>query len=361
MKCEVCHNDIHASKLEDLIVIDERFVCQNCANNLFVCKVCGKHFDKDNIIVTDGFEKLGFCLSCLKREKIYIKRCHRCNKNYIYEHQNFRITLPLMELAVISFASMCHPELYCADCERYVCRYGNCTNFSTFGHHFCEHHVPIEKIKEYGYKPECNFYKLSNEENDLYIGVEFEINFDEQDDLVKFLSNVNSDFFYFKHDGSIGSYGVEIVSHPADIQYHINSKEWEKLFIELNKYKTNTKGCGIHFHISKDALNQNIIRNIDFFVNNFDKEIAKIGSRFYNDYAQKRDNFERIYRHYDACNLSNNKTIELRFCASTHNYKTFMNKLKNIFIILMYCYNHNVDAVDYYGFNQYKQDMMSRI
>ena len=38
-----------------------------------------------------------------------------------------------------------------------------------------------------------------------------------------------------------------------------------------------------------------------------------------------------------------------------------MNKLKNIFIILMYCYNHNVDAVDYYGFNQYKQDMMSRI
>ena len=360
MKCFNCHNDIHAHKLEDLIVVDDHFYCKDCSNHhLYVCSECGKHFEKDNIIVTSEFSKIGYCYSCVEKNNVVIKRCHHCHDPYIFKHASFSFALKLFQSNICG-SNWRFPELYCERCGEHICNCESCHNIKMDGHYYCEDHIGLEKIKKYSYKPEYNFYKGSNEK-DLYIGVEFEINFEDAESLSKFLNNINSNFFYFKHDGSLGTYGVEIISQPATIQYHIYSKEWENLFNELNKYKTNTKGCGIHFHISRDALNNIVIRNIDFFVNHYADEIAKIGSRFYNCYATQSASFVRIYQHYDACNLSNTNTVELRFCASTHNYKTFMNKLKNIYIIIMYCFNHFVEPVNYDAFNKFKQDIMSRI
>lgn len=254
----------------------------------------------------------------------------------------------------------------------YVCKNCGIVTLHIF-HDLCANCLIGDKIHSYGYKPYPIFYKNNKENTDLFVGVELEINFNKKLSLADFLDNHNSDFVYYKHDGSLADYGVEIVSHPATFDYHFHN-EWKNIFDALKD--TNTNNCGLHFHLSKAAFNRNEIRMLDYFVNNFTNSISQIGSRALKNYCRAVNSnvygLGRIIQsHTDACNLTNLHTIELRFCKSTNHFESFIRKIKMIFVLVSFIkelskYNYkNVVACDKKQiedcFEKAKGDILSRI
>ena len=66
------------------------------------------------------------------------------------------------------------------------------------------------------------------------------------------LINSKQELIYIKSDNSL-SKGIEIVTHPATLQFHQNDMPWEEITDSLKSmhyksYKTST--CGLHIHIN---------------------------------------------------------------------------------------------------------------
>ena len=298
-------------------------VCERCAHRLPHCEFCGRVIPSIVNQKIDGHYICGFC------QEDHIHKCNICGRAVVGEDK------------------------------------------------YCTHCAVDQFIHSYSFKPEPNFFihDVADDTN-MYMGVELEMNFDRVSDFKKFLEKyTNNSFVYLKHDGSIGEYGVEIVSHPATFKYHIHTDFWNRLF--ENFKKTNTLGCGLHFHLSKIGFTDEEIEFLDYFVNNFSYIITQIGSRALKDYCKvhkfKHYGSNRWGSHTDACNLSNRDTVELRFCKSTHNYHSFMKKLKNIYVLVQFvkciCANNamkecmkeeNKKKVEDY-FNFFKGEVLSRI
>jgi hypothetical protein len=166
-----------------------------------------------------------------------------------------------------------------------------------------------------------------------------------------------------KADGSIGTYGMEIVTIPATLAYH-------KKFMDDNFFKppysfhkrvTATDQCGIHVHISKNALTPLDLGKLITFVNSLTTRafIDLMAGRTQNNYCQKQAagtlsikgipifkglvsracqkgrikeglSKRRIESasHYDAINIQNANTIEIRIFKSSNDKNNIMRKLE---------------------------------
>lgn len=356
--CKACNQPIKANSLDDIAIVDNQVIHHDCLilPSVISCCLCANRHFKTNYKVYSQIKAYHLfrhndiyyyiCTDCLNQLNATIEYCRYCNHQFInFPKENLqRSIIPhkLCSLDIkIGHNNVCE---YCY--SRHICCIDGCRELSVDEENYCSKHLAIKSINNYSYKPEQIFYlsdftKKLNEKNPIYIGVELEVNFNSEDDMCKFINTMRKDdFFYFKQDGSLKKYGVEIVSHPADLHYHLN-RHWKKLFDEMNKYKTDIENCGLHFHFSKNAFNNNEIVSIDYIVNGFKQIINDIGGRNYNTYAQRYVGWEwgdsRPHKHYDVCNLSNPNTIELRFCKSTTNYKTFIKRLKSIFALIAFC------------------------
>lgn len=265
------------------------YYCDDCVKSFAVCEKCGVHINiiglSMNQFYVDGHY---VCWDCIKSTKFH--KCHRCS-NSVFDDAE-----------------------YCLGCAK------------------------DKYINQYSYKPNPTFFGEDKVVKNLFAGIELEMNFDDISDFKKFLNKYNDNkFVYLKRDGSIGSNGVEIVSHPASFHYHIHN-EWKDIF-DMFKH-TNTLGCGLHIHLSKNAFNNKEVEFLDYFINKCTYTITQIGSRGLENYCKKinarRYGYNRRSCHTDACNLTNDHTIELRFCNSTHNYNSFMKKLKNIYALILF-------------------------
>lgn len=311
-KCEFCHSR------EAICEIDDRKICNEC-KNLYVskCDICGElHFRSNTFKFEDRCKRI--CYKCATNFKV----CTYCHN-------------------VLTKDDMC-----------YDCTVKN-------------------KINSYYYKPTPIFYH--NDKNDkLFAGIELEINFNYKEDFKKFLLEAKqfSDFVYLKHDGSLSSKGVEIVSHPANFKYHLKNY-WKSIFEYLKC--TNTDGCGFHIHVNKNYFTDNHAKALDYIINNCDKIICDIGSRALTNYCNKHHKRNYGFRsessHTSACNMTNNHTIELRFCKSTNKYDTFVRKLKMVSALIEFAKiiaeqtngiideMKNIDLVK--AFNDFKGDYLS--
>ena len=250
----------------------------------------------------------------------------------------------------------CFENLYheCPNCENYH-NENNCIFYE--GDYYCEdcyHDIILNNfgIHQHDYKPFVVFNSCEDEsemrENTPHIGVELEIQGFNRDEFCKRLMNLfTDDFFYLKLDGSLDdAEGVEIVSQPMTYHFIKNMGYWKTVFNELNKYNmNNTNNCGLHFHIDRNYCHDNLtVATIDYIVNHFAKYFEKIGGRPMSDcatfYKTVDKNIEDYgkgnWDRYCAVNLSNSNTIELRFCKSTYNFKTFMNRVKMVFAIIAF-------------------------
>lgn len=358
---------ISHSPFEHLIVLPNKIIVDIVdKDDNHYCTLCNKYHEQDEMLLINN--KM-ICFDCLKEHYgITFNNCKYCGRRLIetYHSQS------MVELIVNEYKFPLSYYGFCIGCYCYKCHYQDCDCVVVEGHKYCCNHIGYERLHQYGFKPEPIFKGDLANNKDFYIGVELELNFNNAEDRLNFLNQYDTDFFYCKRDGSLSNFGVEIVSHPATLDYHINSRCWTKLFKLLDQYQLNTKNCGIHFHISKDNLSIESIYNIDYLVNHYDGIINEIGSRGYTSFATKTKvgvyeyGKYRRSNHYDACNLCNDKTIELRFCKSTYNLKTFMKKIKMIFALVYLCEQVNHKQIHNKGyikkaFNIIKNEIMSRM
>lgn len=368
---------------EIFISPNEEPMCEECfENNCFICDDCGDTCWKEDgyLVHDDNDEPFKMICEICKFNGSYAA-CERCG-HLVQEDDSISDGYTTI----------------CWTCER---RYGyhvcyECGNINTedemqyYNGWYCPDCVPdgdssaSKYVKNYGYKPYPNFLseqKVPSERNALFMGVELEIDKGERPcACAKELAEIETygDEFYMKHDGSLEDEGIEIVSHPATLSYHLNRFQWKEVFSTAKKfgYKSHDAGtCGLHVHVSRAylAADENGVTSEDreelntakiiLFVEKHWDEMVRFSRRDsvqLNRWAKcpestitpedeigniKDKLYNLTYDRYQAVNLCNSNTIEFRLFRGTLNLNTFKATLEFVHLLCDYCKEHNLKEV----------------
>ncbi len=207
--------------------------------------------------------------------------------------------------------------------------------------------TPNQVIRLYNFDVTTVLHTQGKPKDGLWFGVELEVEVTRHggldEDATSALQALGEHFALAKHDGSL-TYGFELVTAPATVEIH--RERWQAFFkaaVDLPLAARDT--CGMHVHMTRKAFTEDQIgcmaamvgepRNKGFF--------AAVAGRESPDYAvlRKKDrecvrhgrcgycaDYPRHNRRYDALNILNKRTIELRIFASTLKYRRFMTNLE---------------------------------
>lgn len=208
-------------------------------------------------------------------------------------------------------------------------------------------------ISGYSYTPHLEFrggpdpakghgYRGTRHDPNLYLGFELEIGtkWSQSDGArvtVDGFTVDGSPVVYLKEDGSIPDSGFEIVTHPATYDWWIDSIDWSQTFAAMRSAGVYPdSSCGMHVHVSKAGFSgpAHEHRWLLFWHRNAD-ELTTMSRRDPSRWARflEKDNADRadlkqvarkksINRNvsrYQAINIENDKTYEVRVFASTTN------------------------------------------
>jgi hypothetical protein len=365
----------------DLYKVDDKYYCEDCANNAFqICTYCEEYIGKTETthITTTGI----VCDSCFFN---YYTKCVCCNRYERYNLSTMADGLTYCEECARRDLIKCldcdsyhkKADMYYTYYDYYVCercyqqRYFTCAECGNI-YHFYNVNNTVDTlcqkcyqqkyyIAPYDYSPDKIIFYSNNEsrKDNLHIGIELEIQGEEYNSLANFVKTIksnysNNDMFYLKEDGSLNSYGVEIVSHPMTYKYIMTQLEWFNVFSFMKQHNMNdTDDCGLHFHLDKKYLTNDNIKVIDFIVNNFSLCFHNICGREYNQlsryckttYKDINDWGLNTTDRYVAVNLENEETVELRFCKSTADYDTFIERLKMICAIVQFAKKYKIQNI----------------
>ena len=342
IECDDCGHFFDESDIEYIESADKH-LCEDCRSEYFYCDKCGEFLHEDNMRFIDNG---AYCDDCFDEK---FGTCDCCN-----EYVNRDSLIETIDGSYI--CESCYNNEYntCSVCDGVM----SCEDAIWYGDEcYCEncYNEMLENlgIHKYRFSP-CNFTFHNDETesslrtNNPYVGIELEIQGWQRDDFCKKMKNEygNEDIFYMKEDGSLNDEeGVEIVSNPMTYKFIKDTNYFKDLFEKMKEYEMNdTNNCGLHFHIDRMFCNSDeYLAVIDYIVNHFSEYFAKIGGRDFNeysDYCKRTPDKERWgkcnYSRYYAVNFENSNTIELRFCKSTDNYLTFMNRVRMVFGIIYF-------------------------
>ena len=163
------------------------------------------------------------------------------------------------------------------------------------------------------------------------------------------IANAEGEKIYIKCDGSLDD-GMEIVTHPMSLDYHMNHFCWDKLTVHAIKlgYRSHqTSTCGLHVHVSRDGLGETYeeqeatISRILYFTEAHWNELLKFSRR--SEYSMNRWAARHGYDHdpkklldkaksdrnrYTAVNLCNAHTVEFRLFRGTLKLNTILATLQ---------------------------------
>ena len=154
-----------------------------------------------------------------------------------------------------------------------------------------------------------------------------------------------------KHDGTVG-YGFELVTAPATFDAH--QLLWDEFFdyaFGNGRKKFNlSERCGMHIHVSRDSLtNLQIGKLMSFIYEPKNRTfIYKIAERPNNHYADLNlnkkitDVLKPSGTKYEAINLNNKHTIEIRIFQAPITKEGFFKNLEFFDCLLEYVKNHSI-------------------
>jgi formylmethanofuran dehydrogenase subunit E len=356
MYCDNCKQEF---LVYNLFHVEYNYLCENCVLDLaFKCENCGELFYKENGI---EFEDDLYCESCLDDITGF---CEQCNERFLEGDLN-----SVQDKYV---CNDCLDEYYfrCTDCGKYfsndmgyeiyngnlVCEdcisdYPCCENCGEYFPEdriyyserddcsYCESCRPNSVLNDASYLPRLKFNKSTKDiRTKLYFGAEIELEEGENEKLSDWIS----DFFFLKEDGSIKD-GCETVTHPFTWNWFQENKNiFKKYFnkVENLGYREESN-CGIHFHLSRKAFTtKRLLHFLKLFYEN-EEFITYVSGRIYNDSLRQWSSLHREHDmefyaeeepfyddKYQAVNLSNNDTIEVRIFSSTTEFSEFEFKLE---------------------------------
>lgn len=193
-------------------------------------------------------------------------------------------------------------------------------------------------------------------ERPLWLGVELEL--EPRDKYSGYLDEINNDvgdFAVLKHDGSLSSYGVEIVSVPATLEWHRHN--WKRFFDNSAKLMKgwHTENCGMHVHMDKSAISALTLGKMLVFINSDKNEkfIDMVGGRNQNTYchrnyflAEKPGRYGKDFKessgtdHYYALSVSGHnkgKTVEMRIFRANCAEAGFIKNLEFCVALVEFC------------------------
>lgn len=246
----------------------------------------------------------------------------------------------------------CYEENYtrCEHCDALI---HNDDAYSYDDGYYCSecYHNKCKNIHEYSYKPNPIFYG----DGSRYFGIELEIDHAGKDndnaERILDIGNVYNERIYIKSDGSLDD-GMEIVTHPMTLEYHLNEFCWNDILhecVHLGYRSHQTSTCGLHIHVNRDSLGQSreeqeeTISRILYFVEQHWSELLKFSRR--SESAMNRwaarygyestpkkilDKAKSSYGRYSAVNLCNYHTVEFRLFRGTLKLNTFIATLQMV-------------------------------
>lgn len=308
----------------------------------FICNHCGERYDTEDIHYFDGEE---LCPECFDEETV------------VCEHCGHRIWADSSANSSIVLCEHCYYEYYvnCENCGRTLhnddAYYFDDGSDYAYCRNCYEQRCSGEYIHDYSYKPEPIFYGNSKR----YFGVELEIDEGGHDDsnaekLSDIANSSDERRIYMKHDGSLND-GMEIVTHPMSLDYHIDKMPWSELMseaISLGYLSHKTNSCGLHIHVNRTSFGdtyekqEECISRVLFFVERFWQELLRFSrrsehqiDRWATRYGIKEnpkatlDNAKKKGSgRYTCVNLLNCSTIEFRIFRGTLKYSTFIATLQ---------------------------------
>lgn len=180
--------------------------------------------------------------------------------------------------------------------------------------------------------------------NTVYLGCELEYETNNRNRAQLGVGKLMHGHALMKSDGSIHN-GFEIVTCPATLDIHLDI--FKKFYDNIPPDLKVANNVGMHVHISRKPLTQLTIGKLTEFLNRLDNKdfIHHIAGRIDNSYARMDSDrtvtFLRKYSHggnrYNALNLINEKTIEVRLFATPMNYKEFASRLQFVQALVDYC------------------------
>ena len=150
-----------------------------------------------------------------------------------------------------------------------------------------------------------------------------------------------------KYDGSLGTYGFEICTRPADLQ--IQRHTWKESFFNVRRNygaleSFSQRACGLHIHVSRDGISEHALALVVCFVNlpKNRRFIQTIAGRLSNTYCQitqkrMRNAYLSTGDKYEAVNLNHPRTIEFRIFKGTLKAESFYKALEFCEALVRFC------------------------
>lgn len=301
------------------------------------CYLCGCGLNEDNY-----------------REASDQKLCHDCYDEHAYTCSECEGSFLLQDTVrddSITTCRACFDEYYtsCNNCDCIV--YRNDANYDSYDDPYCSDCYDGDDdcvIRKYDYSPKPIFFG-----NDTrYMGIEIEVDKGgtSESKARKIIDSALDDTIYIKHDGSLSN-GLEIVSHPMTLGYHVQDMNWADVLdksLELDYYSHNTSTCGLHVHVNRESLGvtpkeQDItISKILYFVERhwdklllFSRRTTDQLDRWARRYGLEDHPHELLVKaknqnhgRYTCINLQNYNTIEFRIFRGTLKLNTLIATLQ---------------------------------
>lgn len=227
--------------------------------------------------------------------------------------------------------SQCHNESVSELCIDGVCHH--CLDASFKIHNYSTRVESMLKFKATRVRP-----------NTVYLGCELEYETNNRNRAQLGVGKLMHGHALMKSDGSIRN-GFEIVTCPATLDIHL--QVFKSFFDNLPPDLKIEKNVGMHVHISRKPLSQLTLGKMTEFLNRPENKlfIGFIAGRIDNSYARMDSGRNVTYpwrnKHggdrYNALNLNNQNTVEVRLFATPMNYKEFASRLQFVQALVDYC------------------------
>lgn len=220
-------------------------------------------------------------------------------------------------------------------------------------------------VHEYSYVPSPVFHGKGTKR---FYGVELEID-DGDGDVASDLKELSDDenLFYLKEDGSLGSEGVEVVTHPATLKFHEQEMPWQKIINTArdHDYTSHDAGtCGMHVHVSRNSLGdtrraqEQTIDKMLILIWKFWPELVKFSRRREHDmnwcnpaytpstidpkFRKENLDVAKSKGKYAALNVSPRRTVEFRLFRGTLKRETLLASIQLFDVLIDMAMNHGI-------------------
>ena len=325
--------------------------CDKCVeSDVTYCDHCEEYRGGEAHGVYSGGHEECWCEHCAET---YAASCDVCND---LTDENDLTTVCVYNVGYQTICDSCLEENYyqCSSCGYYCLE--DDVIFSD-GDYYCPNCAPSAYLEDYHHTYAEHFLSVGTENAQPYLGIELEMEFPTETARANASEYIRcntayGDYYECKEDSSLSQYGMEVVTQPATPTYHMSG--YDQLMLSAgNEYGATSHdngNCGLHVHIDRAYFEGTGLMEasalagyiMDTIISTNEGHIVNFTRRRYSQlnrwaqfmnmspcktertlYAKLREYRSSKYTRYQAVNMVNSETIELRLFRGTLNAETY--------------------------------------